>query len=1146
MVKGGRRVVEIIALSLALLAGLGTAALVVLRSFHDKVFYIAIFAIVATSLIVSLNITIFSGAGLHMVLTVFTICLFAFVLGWILYILFHNPVPEEEKTETLSGDNDITTVPIVPVGDVSTGEEEAILAEWEPVGEEESSTVEIEDATEPEVDAVPSAEEEIQADSSDTSTESLVVDEKESVSPDIISPDEAVAMLATLSDAYTVVEDTQTGTEMPQKTIADTDAEILPQDGTGMDVDSAVPGETTTATVVSVPDAPEGLFNNVTVEETETYGIYTDPFSDDDFWASFYIAGQDELSLEDGIYYMSLYINEVYTGVVTTQITGGLVSLNAGELEGYTTGTLTDEASSRVFSGRGDYISLDELEEVGVETSFDPMAYEVHLSFAATDMPVQILSVRGSARRTGARPISGGVSLDPAFFTLISRYSLSMGFSDVTAQEPLSNMWGYLSSSNSGRISNVNFDFSYGFRFTATSISPTSFTWSFHRDWPEEMIRLQWGLVSTSLLAPTGGSLGVRFDKSLSYADDTSRRRSHTEQLIVVEKTSDVEIFNEGRSIFKRTLSPGMYRLQDFVLYSGANRILIRVSPLDGSPIQEIEFDVLYSASLLAPGEAYYGLALGFSRQSTYKDSEKARTAFSLPLLFVRRIDYNFLDAVLSGYVRAGLSEHTTMNATLAIQNRPTDEALLRLNGTLAGEFTNINPLGSSRLTFTVRETSEEDGTFTLPSLSVNLGHQVNTGASWLSGISLGASWSSPLDWNFSMPNMLNLNAGVSGSIGMIGWSLSGYGGFDLSDPTIYSWSASASLGASLMRNLYLSASMSVTGATGMKPTVSGRISATMRFGGASVSASTNLEDASIRVSANSDRHYFSAGFTSQDPLDYRSWNASASYSYGGRRLSLGFDLNSSSFFDTVGLSANISTSTVFADGLFALASSIPSNFLLVRQGGALKDNSLSIGTPGSSSFADTPTTFGTALYTGLPSYGNTSLMIYSSGEDQFSTTDSIALNLRESDMSGYVYTISADDSWSASGLVYLPDGSLWLNGSSPVYSVEIAEDGTVATYTSDLYVFTDTDGRFVLSQLPEGLYAFDVPYDGGWLLYIFPVDGSEDASLLQMLGEPVEALGLALPDVYQGALMYSLDRTMTSEEFFNMLYPQASGEVAV
>lgn len=1072
--------------------------------------------------LVSANMMVHAGgsAAGGLLVTVLLICMLAFAFSYILYYLFTRPGEEA-----------------IPAVEESQVAEDAVPADAQ--REQESSSLD----TREEESASPATEE---------STEETVTSQ-ETLLHDMDGED--IHVLAESGETDTLPgygEDTQeTSGQEPRDGLCE---EAVPPTTSEDDGQSG-------AIVADVPDAPSGLFATTMVEgeedeeqptaleedDVEDFGIYVDPYADDDFWASFYIAGQDELVLEDGIYYMSLYINDVNTGVISTLMEGGIASLSTSELSDYTYGTLTDEARSRVFDNRGSYITLDELEKIGVDTRLDNSAYEVYLFFDPQDMPIQIISIRGSSRTAVNRPISGGIEVDPSFFTLISRHSLSMGFDDLRRDDVMSGFWGYFSSSSSGRIHNVDFDFSFGFRFTADSFDFSNFSYSFHRDFPDAMIRLQWGMVGTSLLSPSGTGLGIRFDKSLAYSNDRTSNRSHTEQLVVVDKTSDVEVFNEGRSIFKRTLAPGMYRLQDFVLYSGANRILIRISPLDGSPVREIEFDVLYSSSLLAPGEAYYGAALAFSRSLMDRRIEKAKGAFSLPLWGGRRIDYDFSDIVLSAYVRAGLTERTTMNATIALQNKPTELSLWGPNASLAMEFTNVNILGNSRLSMTVSEHSDENGDFTLPTLSASLGHQVSTDLGWLSSLSFGASWTNPADWDFDNSNFLSLNAGIGGGFGFLGWSLSAFGGFDISDPTIWSWSTSASVSVNLGRHVYVSGSLNASGTNEIGPEISGRVSASLRFGGVSTSASTDFENVSLRFSAGGGRHSLSGSINGSDILDVDTWNANASYSYGGRRIAAGINMNSSRLFESVGLSANLSTSTVFADGLFAIASSIPTNFLLVSQKGALKGNDLSVGTPGTSSFAEMPTTFGTALYTGLPSYGNTSLMVYSSGSDQFSTTQSLAVNLIASDMKGYVLRMDAEDSFSASGMVYLPDGNLWLNGASPLYSIEIDDAGNVTTIVSDSYIFSDSDGRFVVSQLPAGAYGFDVPYEGGWVLYIFQVSDSSDAySMLQMMGDPKPGdESLTLPEPYLESYVYELDEIISSQQFFELLYPEAM-EVAV
>ena len=68
---------------------------------------------------------------------------------------------------------------------------------------------------------------------------------------------------------------------------------------------------------VEPPSAPEFLSE----PSSFLYEPYEQPkWEDDDFWSSFYIAGETELELIEGIYYFDLYVNENYSGQITTYI----------------------------------------------------------------------------------------------------------------------------------------------------------------------------------------------------------------------------------------------------------------------------------------------------------------------------------------------------------------------------------------------------------------------------------------------------------------------------------------------------------------------------------------------------------------------------------------------------------------------------------------------------------------------------------------------------------------------------------------------------------------------------------------------------------------------------------------------------------
>ena len=1067
----------------------------------------------------------------RMILLVLSICLLMFFLGGITYILFDHKAEEENKADA----------------EISIS---SALQTRRMTGETDNASSNLQDALPPE-DAVNVPENEPPKNDASEIMATYVPDNASSGGAESIIQDNLHNDRAEVPSIPVFIEPNITET----KAIiggADAATDILITDDTDP---------------VSVPDIPvfiEASIKEINEDETpavpviignadaetdspamETASSDNDFFSglspeEADFWADFYIAGEDELTLEDGIYYMNLSINGEYTGTIEVKMENDVPSLLTAELHAYLDYTLTNAASARVFSNRGTYITLSELETVGVGTVFDAEAYEVGLFFNVADMPVQILSIRGSGSRAYSRPIAGAFDIEPAVFSLISRYTLNVDFRDVTSPSVLNDLSFSLSSYNNARLYDVRLDFSYYLDFTLSSFDFRLSSYEFYLDFPEQMLRLSWGEVDTDLLSPTGSGIGVRIEKSTAYSDDTFVKSSSLSQMLVIEKASDVEIFNEGQSIFRRTLQPGLYRLQDFILYTGANKILIRVSPLDGSPAEEIEFDVLYSASLLSKGEIYYGAALAFSRSLVSGRPDNEPGAYSLPIWNSRSLRYDFRDAVISGYVRTGLTDTLTLDTSLALQNRPSDVSAWRPNAALAIELTNLNILGTTRYNINVDERSDRYGAFTLPSLKARLSHQISTDIRWLSSVSFGIGYNSPDDWIFSNKNDISLNASFSGSLGILGWSISGYGSFNVADvKNDYSWTVSASLNLPVYRNAYLSASMNVNGSDTGVPSISGRVGATVRFGGVDVSANTGFKDLSVRVSGAYDRHSFSGSIGSGDPANIHSYDLDASYSYAGKRISTGVNLNVQDLADRVGINANISTSTVFADGLFAIASYIPQNYLLVRQNGALSDNTISVGTPRSSSFMPVPTTFGTALYDGVSSYGDTGLVVYSNGNEQFGISESMPVNLRASRRKGYVLRMTAEEEYSVSGIATLDDGTVWINGSSLVYSIVFNEDD-LALETTEIYLFTDSDGRFVLSGLKPGYYGFDIYSDGEWYLRIFSVKADPDGyTELQMLGMTEELTGYNIPAPYTGMMIYEYDRNMTAEEFFEMLYPE-------
>ena len=289
-------------------------------------------------------------------------------------------------------------------------------------------------------------------------------------------------------------------------------------------------------------------------------------------------------------------------------------------------------------------------------------------------------------------------------------------------------------------------------------------------------------------------------------------------------------------------------------------------------------------------------------------------------------------------------------------------------------------------------------------------------------------------------------------------------------------------------------------------------------------------------------RHSFTMGADTSRFGDFNRYGFDADYAYSGDYINASLGLDAGSSFNAIGADFRLSTASVFADGLMAFNAHVPTNYLLISQKGALKDNDISIGSPGSS-VADRMDSFlGVSLYEGL-SAGNydDSFIIYSEGENGFAPLAMYPVNVPSSTRRGYVLRLDAPNTYPASGVVTLPDGNLWLNGSSPIYSISM-EEGEVRTEPTDEYLFTDSDGRFVTQTLEPGTYGFDVPYDGGWILMMFTIqDLADSIGCIQLVNQGSSSMDLRLPEVYSSSIMFTFDQAISSDAFFDLLYGGAA-----
>ena len=119
-------------------------------------------------------------------------------------------------------------------------------------------------------------------------------------------------------------------------------------------------------------------------------------------------------------------------------------------------------------------------------------------------------------------------------------------------------------------------------------------------------------------------------------------------------------------------------------------------------------------------------------------------------------------------------------------------------------------------------------------------------------------------------------------------------------------------------------------------------------------------------------------------------------------------------------------------------------------------------------------------------------------------------------------------------------NGNPWINDSSPLYLVSISGDFEIdVKLYEDGYVFSDESGRIILSDLPEGLYGFDIPNDDGWALALIEISEKNSPNEMNVYIEAIDEIsGMKLPEQYSSCKRLVFSEALSSDEFWDLLYP--------
>ncbi len=811
--------------------------------------------------------------------------------------------------------------------------------------------------------------------------------------------------------------------------------------------------------IITSPEEP------LSTEVEETFDDFEIAEESEDPWADFYVAGEEDYSIfDDGEYYVPLIVNTEYLNDITVTFLSDTIYVNVAEFELLVSELLTETYARELFSTTEEYFSLDYLNEQGIETWYDYQTFELYMNFPTFMMPTRVLSInQGSLARYSSYSMGGSTFLEPEFFSWFANLSL---YSLVELAE--ANQWEIsptslltLQSRNSLAIADLGFDFSYTVhpgRAYNELLDTWSNTWEDYLtfqgiqgfyDYKPKSLRFVFGNVN-DYLGYSLDTIGVGVEKRYSYGD--ARPKNHQyEYEILIEEPSLVEVFINERSVYRRELQAGIYKLRDFAFAQGANNARIVVEPIaDPTQISEYNFVLGFDSRLLARGDTLYRASLSFPQYDI------ANT--------VLRVDQQF-----------GLTDEITSQYALALSTSAVNVSLSHIIATPFGSFDALTAASYNhpqslgfRGSLSYRINGDEESLF--GSLNLSAGFASNRYTTSLSSpsIALGHTFDASLSFTGRITESLRYSIG-----GSLTW---------MTHEQLPSWRLSLSSGIPLIPRMTVSGSVSLFASPASPvPELRGQISLNYSFSpDLSVSASTNLET-SANVSSSwrpfgSSNNSVQASFTGinfDNPTDHQ---GSISYSRSADRYGMSIRQQYSDSFSRFTTSLSLSTSIAYAGGMFGMTRSISDNFLLVKPGGAMKGSDVAVTRTMTSEPTALPSLFGVGTYTGITTHQQNNVVVYGIGDSLMGNSESFIYDFLPRPRQGYAIRISSELSYSLVGTLLRSPEAAYSRYTTDIAQVVTDEDGNeTLIFDETRYLFTDEYGFFYVSGLTAGVYQFSL-----------------------------------------------------------------------
>ncbi len=868
--------------------------------------------------------------------------------------------------------------------------------------------------------------------------------------------------------------------------------------------------ETPESQEISIPEVPELDYPYV----TEFYDGNSDEYVEEEINWDEFVFSDAELELEDGSYYGVLFVNDDNTGSISVEQMEGVTYFVKSELENLLSGLLTDEYYAQFFALEDEYYSLEYISSMSESSSFDTLNLYLYLDFNSSQMPIRNISISGRSDTTSVDySMSGATVLEPALISAQSNVGISLNGYQNTKTGKLELSTGV---SFSNQISFLDIVFSVPFSLyysNSTGLSYSVGNIYGYMDYPDLSLRVSFGDVGYSGFA-SGTPFGFMIEKSYSYGNDSALGNQYS-KVLELEEDSQVEVFVNEKSVVNRTLAMGKYRIKDFVLDQGGNDIVIKVHPVamgdDTSRDQTLTFRTDYDSSLLGKGDSLWRFGVSIPRvKSTVNaaDPDVDKKGFVIPTIPSYNPRTKKFDAMQNTFIFSdfsiyweqslGLFDNYTQSNNLSIVAQKQSYGIYSINGSYSVNGTLATGIGTSRFrlggSFTVGKTST--GNAGLSNLDFSFSYSQSFVKQILKPLSLSMTYTSN-----SSKRAVSLSTGYSFKVLSlsVGASVNLKYNFNAQEESSRSKTSEKKFAVtgSLSLDMPLGNKSSLSVSTSMDSDF--KFSAVVGFstsiGKVSVSSSSSVRAAgvtsSLSMGFSQGTNSYSMGISNIKFDDLLNHTIAASWSHKGNWANYSLRVQAANKYQSLTYSGYISTAFAFADGYFALAKGVGGAFVMVAPQGALKKADLSVSAAMSSSVTSLTKTFGAGYYSGLKLYNSNSIIVYAGSE-------SFMFTAKPNAAQGYVAKISREESMSATAVLLYPDGSPVDSASSPVYRVELAEDGVSVvsrTLLEDSYMFTDEEGRFIIDALLPGTYMFDISVNDLWYAVFFDVPSLMETS---------------------------------------------------